>query len=116
MGCSLRKVHQLLSPIHAQNHSKASAQPDLPDNCNIRTTTRSRLFAPPNHMEVQGFVSKKERLEKMYPRWLPGFRYYSKADCPLRPSVILTCSSLYRPERRSIPAGNAIPSGLDGFG
>jgi hypothetical protein len=76
MGCSLRKVHQLLSQIHWQNHSKASEQPDLPDNCNIRTTAGSCLFALPKHMEVQGFVSKKERLEKMHRAWLPDIRYY----------------------------------------
>jgi hypothetical protein len=66
MGCSLRKVHQLHSQIHFQNHAQTSAQPDLPDNCNIRTTTGSCLSAPPKHMEVQGFVSKNEQLEKMH--------------------------------------------------
>jgi len=111
MGCSLRKVHQFFS----QNHSKASEQSDLPDSCNIRTTTGFRWFTPPKHMEVQGFVSKKEQLEKMHRSWLPAIRYYNTVFRHLPPSVILTCSSLYRPQRRSIPAGNAVPEGLGGY-
>jgi len=34
----------------------------------------SGLFGIPKHMEVQGFVSKKERLEKMHIGWLPVFK------------------------------------------
>jgi hypothetical protein len=30
----------------------------------------SVLKSPPKHMEALGFVSKKERLEKVHPRWL----------------------------------------------
>jgi hypothetical protein len=99
MGCSLRKVHQLLSQIHwqnyAQDHSRASVQPDLPDNCNIRTTTGSCLFAALKHMEVQGFMSKKERLEKMHRTWLPAIKYYntlSRSAAVCHPHSFVTLS------------------------
>src|SRR5258706_414777 len=46
-------------------------------------------------MEVQGFVSKKERLEKMHRLWLPGIRYYSTDGClcgPRHPHLFVTLS------------------------
>src|SRR5882757_5878714 len=54
-------------------------------------------------MEVQGFVSKNQRLGKMQYRKWAWQRYHSGAYGPQRPPVPLTCSSLYRPVRRSIP-------------
>jgi hypothetical protein len=73
MGCSLRKMHQLLSQIHSLNHSKTSAQPDLSDNCNIRTTIPNQSVAPLKHMEVQGFVAKKKNTREDASALVSGF-------------------------------------------
>jgi hypothetical protein len=56
MGCPLRKLHQI--------HLIVPVPTVLPNSCNNRTTTGSGGDPPPKHMEAQGFVSKKERLEK----------------------------------------------------
>jgi hypothetical protein len=53
MGRPLRTLHQ--------THSVSLCGLDI---CNIRTTTRFRIHHLPKRMEAQGFVSKKDRLEK----------------------------------------------------
>ncbi len=49
------------------------------DICNIRTMTGTcrysppkHMYSPPKHMEVQDYVSKKERLEKVHRAMVTG--------------------------------------------